>query len=376
MKRILFITPFAPSNIGAAMKFTKKTIDELAHHYSIDLIYFMAEGESTYTPTHPNINVVSSLKVCTFDRILSIVSHPWLYPVFSVRYKYFLANEIRHMMRTAHYDLMFLDHSQSFIYGKDYPEVPKILMSHDVIYQRVLRSSGRLLSSWCHMTEKSYVNMRNSHVFSFSTKDKQIIDKEYCINSHVTCGNIDDIVYDTIPTHKSETFIFFGQWVRKDNYEGLEWFIKNVYPQTPTNMTFKIIGRGLPQQLHTLIKATNRMQYCGFVDNPYQEIANSKAVLSPLFSGAGVKFKVLESIACGTPVIGSEIAFEGIPQEYSSFMQLAHTPQEYIHKMQDITYSIDECIAMKRKFLDNYINPHIIKFIHLLLDDTKDKSDK
>ena len=367
MKKILFITPFAPSNIGAAMKFTKKTIEALAQNHQIDLIYFMAEGESPYSPDSPNINVIKSIKVTTFDRLLSIASHPWLYPIFSVRYKLCVAKEIRRHMKLKHYDLMFLDHSQTFIYGKTYPNIPKILMSHDVIYQRVTRSKGALFSAWCHHTEKVHVRQPNSHVFSFSTKDKQILDQEYCIKSDVTCGNIDDLAYHTIPTHKTDTYLFFGQWVRKDNLDGLEWFLKHVYPKTPTYMTFKIIGRGLPQHLQEYVNVADRIQYCGFIDNPYQEIANSRAVLSPLFTGAGVKFKVLESIACGTPVIGTEIAFEGIPQEYSSFMQIAHTPEEYIYKMQHISYSIDECIAMKRKFIENYINPSIIQYINSLI---------
>ena len=55
MKNILFITPFAPSNIGAAMKFTKKLLETLANSYNVDLIYFRAEGEQDFSPCNANI---------------------------------------------------------------------------------------------------------------------------------------------------------------------------------------------------------------------------------------------------------------------------------------------------------------------------------
>jgi len=34
----------------------------------------------------------------------------------------------------------------------------------------------------------------------------------------------------------------------------------------------------------------------------------SKALISPLFTGAGIKVKVIEALACGIPVIGTDIA--------------------------------------------------------------------
>lgn len=364
MKKILFITPFAPSNIGAAMKFTKKTIETLAENFQVDLVYFVAEGEKEYITEKNNVRILKVYRVKTLNRILSILQRPWLFPTFSVRFRRELKNSLMEWMKERNYDLVFLDHSQTFIYGKQFPNTPKILMSHDVIYQRIARASSSFMSRWCHVTENKLLNQPLSGVFSFSTKDKDIIDKEYGISSFVTSGNIDEIALGTCPQEKHNTFVFFGQWVRKDNSEGLEWFLKNVYDITPETMSFKIIGRGLSEGLQELIKPMKRVEYCGFVDNPYQEIANSRAVLSPLFSGAGVKFKVLESIACGTPVIGTEIAFEGIPTDFSKFMLLANTPEEYVTLMNSVNFPIEECISFKSNFIQKYIDPYVIKYIN------------
>lgn len=368
MKNILFITPFTPSNIGAAMKFTKKTIETLAEKYHIDLVYFRAEGEGDYLPNNPNINVLCTFDVNNKERILCVLQKPWLYPTFSARYRRKLQQLIAEKMKEMQYDLLFLDHSQSFIYGKDYPDVDKILMSHDVIYQRVSRTSNKLIASIAHSSEKQMIVQPKSHVFSFSTKDKLLIDSEYGINSHFTCGNVDDLVYETYPKQINKTYVFFGQWVRQDNSGGLEWFLKEVYDKTPSDSRFVIIGRGLSPELEALVKRKDRIEYLGFVDNPYQIIADSTAVISPLFSGAGVKFKVLESIACGTPVIGTKIAFEGIPNDYSDFMIVANSADEYINQMEAVQFSVDERIEMKTRFLREYVNPYLIKYIDELMN--------
>ena len=366
-KRILFITPFAPSNIGAAMKFTKKTIDNLAEKYIVDVIYFCAEGESEYVPGSSNVHVLASFKVGRKERLLSVLQKPLLFPIFSVRYNTKLITRIKKEGLNCKYSLVFLDHSQSFIYGKLFPYVPKILMSHDVIYQRVSRISGKILSSWCRETEKKMMDIPDADIFSFSTKDQKIIKEQYGLDSFVTSGNVDDLVYTVNPTIITNDFVFFGQWVRKDNSDGLEWFIEKVYPYTRSDYNFKIIGRGLSSSLHAKIVNMKNVEYLGFIENPYQIIANARAVLSPLFSGAGVKFKVLEAMACGTPVIGSDISFEGIPTDYSPMMIHAHSEEEYILAMDSVNTRIEERQILRDLFLKNYVKSQLVSHITSIL---------
>ena len=368
MKKILFISSFVPSNLGAAMKFTKKTIELLSQSYKVDLIYFKTESESEFLPENENIRILNAYNISLKERLLGIIQKPWLFPLFSVRYRRSIARTIKEYERQNHYDLVFLDHSQSFIYGKAFQDTPKILMSHDVIYQRVSRVSTKLMTWWCRLSESKMMHQLNANIFSFSTKDEDIIRTVHGLKSYVTCGNVDEEAIRVIPQEISNDYIFFGQWVRKDNLEGLEWFLKEVFPRMSGEINIKIIGRGLPATIHSLISELERVEYLGFVDNPYQLIANCRAVLSPLFSGAGVKFKVLESLACGTPVIGTNIAFEGIPSKFSDFMIEADTSDEYLNAMQSIDYDKEYRINMKTKFIAEYINPYLVKHIHSILD--------
>ena len=122
-------------------------------------------------------------------------------------------------------------------------------------------------------------------------------------------------------------YVMYGAWNRKENQESIEWILDNIRKES---IRIKIIGGGLSEVLKNKIKNHTNIEYIGFVDNPYFEIAKSKGLLAPLFNGAGVKVKTIESLALGTPVIGTDITFEGIDNitfdGRSAFINISNTP--------------------------------------------------
>jgi glycosyltransferase involved in cell wall biosynthesis len=189
-------------------------------------------------------------------------------------------------------------------------------MSHDVIYQKIKRNKFFYINPFnilLFLTEKIILNSANL-ILTFSHKDKDLIKNNYHLNSEVVSFFIDkkikEINYNEILI--SRKFCFYGAWNRPENREGLIWFINEVLPYVDNEIKFEIIGPGIDASLLNRIKVNDQIQYLGFLDNPYLKIAESQALIAPIFNGAGVKVKVIESLATGTPIIGTEIAFEGI----------------------------------------------------------------
>ena len=112
-----------------------------------------------------------------------------------------------------------------------------------------------------------------------------------------------------------------GNWKRKDNVDGFLWLNHNVFPLIKTKITINVIGKFFPVDRITISNPLVHLNVCGFVDNPYPMIANSRALIAPVFTGAGVKVKVLEALACGTPVVGTDVAFEGIVKNDNMMLQ-------------------------------------------------------
>lgn len=367
MARILFLTPYLPSQKAGGENFTRLLLNDLSKFHQVDLIYFKYSHDEYYVCKSNNIRVLKVIHNSMFLKLWNCMGRLYFHPLFTVRYSWKLSRFIKQQIQSYHYDLVYLDHSQMFLYGKEI-QLPKILMSHDVMAQRFSRNSNKFIWKWVCMSEKRLMMMPNSTIFTFSEKDRNIIQTQYGLDSKVTHFFLDKTIVEASPKSIENRVVFLGKWKRADNFDGLYWFIENVYPYLSTNIHIAIIGTGLPENLLKKISTYQNISYLGFVDNPYEIIANSLAVISPLFTGAGVKVKVIEALACGTPVVGTDIAFEGISSIYDKFMLTASSPQDYLERIELLhTIDIEERNSFKKRFLQNYNSSSITSFINSLI---------
>lgn len=362
MGKILFITAYIPRESNAGAAYTKQLLEELANKHVIDLIFFRSDKKLVYNPSHPNINIVGVYNVSTWSRIVGFICKPWLFPFFTCRFSPLILKRLKNRIRKNGYDFVYFDFSQSFIYSYYLEHPNKILMSHDVIAQKYTRTRKYLLP-WVIRTEHNLLKKGNA-IFTFSPKDSGIIKDLYGIDSQDTTFFINKNVKEAAPTESNNSFIFFGAWKRIENLESLEWFFDNVYGHLRCKSSFVIIGSGLADNMLNRIKSLQNVHYMGYVENPYPLIANAKAMIAPLHKGAGVKVKCIEAMACGTMVIGTSVAFEGISPIYSKLMIKAETTEEFINSIGACEQTIDEKKKNKEWFISSYDKKSILKYIN------------
>ena len=339
-------------------------LEDLSLENVVDLAYFRYSADSYYQSPNKNIRVIATFKNSLIRKILCILSFPFIHPIFSVRFSWLKLFILKRWVKQEKYDIIICDHSQTFLYAKYLDRsIPKILLSHDVIAQRVSRTSSKLMYKVCVLSEKFCINIPNSHVFSFCQKDCDLIESIYNIKALLCLDYIDPKIINVEPSSIGNYFVFIGKWSRADNVDGVVWFMEKVVPLLTEKTNIKIIGKAFPHKYLSHISQNVCIDYLGFVDNPYPLIANAKALLSPLFTGAGVKVKVVESLACGTPVIGTDIAFEGFSSDYSRGMIFAEDANSFAEAMQNLDLSLQERIVLKNKFINSYTSITIPKFI-------------
>lgn len=360
--RILFLTPYVPSDRAGGEKFTRLLLEDLSRENQVDLVYYKYSFDKDYVSPNKNIRVLMVCKNSTAVKLWNSAKYPLLHPTFTIRFSYRLLRFLKKIWKSNAYDLLYLDHSQMLLYGKFFPEAKKILMSHDVMAERYGHKEN-LNAKIVRYSEGCLMRMPNLTIFTFSEKDVGIVKSAYGLEAKHTNFYLDNSIVKAVPKKVENVYVFFGKWKRPDNFDGLKWFFDTVYPSRPKSELFRIIGIGLPKEFSDYIKTLPNVQYLGFVDNPYEIIANSRAVISPIFSGAGVKVKVVESLACGTPVIGNELAFEGISQEFSSFMKKAKTEADYGKVMNSLLNDCEERIKFKKLFLEKYQSQSIPVFL-------------
>lgn len=361
MKKILYITPFVPSERDAGTNFSKQLIEKIAEKNRIDLFYFKYSEDDIYKASNPNINVLTYVSNNKVYKIFNAFLYPILFPLFTVRFNWFVLLTLYRKVCKTNYDIIYFDFSQTFLYAKFLKCSSKVLMSHDVIFQRFERKKSIFLW-WVLKSECFLLHTKNAHIFTFSQKDTNLIAEKYKVPSIPTNFFISHKILEIKDVSCDASFVMFAMWKRADNYIPLQWLMDNVFPYVSKKI--KIIGGGLSKDLKTKIENFQNVEYLGFLDNPYPLISSASALLAPLFSGAGVKVKVVESLACGTPVLGTKIAFEGIDIMYSDFMIHANSANDYINLINNFAISSFDKMKFREKFLNSYSNMSLLNFIN------------
>lgn len=138
-----------------------------------------------------------------------------------------------------------------------------------------------------------------------------------------------------VPTAKKLEFpslFHIGALDWAPNQEGLIWFFNNCWPklhQENPQLKFYLAGRNAPEWFERLVKVQG-VEYLGEINDAYDFI-NSKAVMVvPLFSGSGMRIKIIEGMALGKPIVTTDIGTEGIPTENGNNILIANDANEFI----------------------------------------------
>lgn len=124
-----------------------------------------------------------------------------------------------------------------------------------------------------------------------------------------------------------------GQMGWRPNYEGVDWFLDNVWPNLYNifpELTYKICGRDTPEYLRRKWSSIPGVFVLGFVDDVDKIYEESLAVVSPIFQGAGTCIKVPEAVLHGRKTFATPHAVRGMSKtEISDFkIEICHTAKK------------------------------------------------
>lgn len=97
------------------------------------------------------------------------------------------------------------------------------------------------------------------------------------------------------------------------NQEGIKWLIDEVWPKVKTRVPdaiLRLAGRNMPQWL--LKMEVPGLEVIGEVADAKEFILQGTVMIVPLFSGSGIRIKIIEALAHGKAVITTSIGAEGI----------------------------------------------------------------
>jgi glycosyltransferase involved in cell wall biosynthesis len=220
----------------------------------------------------------------------------------------------------------------------------------------------RILSRRIKKLEKGMMN-RYDLLVPITERDGKILDELGNKKPrHVSQTGIDSSVL--IPNSKKlkhPTLFHIGSLDWTPNQEGLIWFLEKCWPKINDKfpeIKFYIAGRNAPYWFKRKMDLPN-VVFEGEVPDAY-DFMNSKSIMVvPLFSGSGMRIKIIEGMALGKPIITTSIGTEGISTTAGENIMLAETADEFVS-------SISELID-NREFFDK-IGRNAIEYIHEKFD--------
>ncbi|MFN8625052.1 MAG: glycosyltransferase [Candidatus Binatia bacterium] len=214
--------------------------------------------------------------------------------------------------------------------------VPVIVDSVDIEFLRRDRQKRLLgLPPECYQIEKERevaVYRQAEQVWAVSTDDAAQIAE---LNPRIAIvPNIFDRVENVVPFAERRGVCFVGSYSHQPNVDGLRWYRDAVLPRVQ-HIPHTIIGHDAPVDIRAL------PGFIGGVASSVEYVRRARVSIAPVRYGAGLKGKVLEAMACGTPVVTTPIGDEGYaagasraaivtddPEAFAAAIERLHADQE------------------------------------------------
>jgi glycosyltransferase involved in cell wall biosynthesis len=147
---------------------------------------------------------------------------------------------------------------------------------------------------------------------------------------------------------------YLGSMDLQMNVEAVTRFVRDLLPRIRAALRGRevrlvVIGRDPAPALRALATADAGIVLSGTVDDVRPWLRQVHMLVAPLRIGAGTKLKVAEAMSCALPVIGTSLAFAGLPGRAGDHYILADDDDAFVAAVCALSTSSEDRLAMGRR---------------------------
>jgi polysaccharide biosynthesis protein PslH len=127
------------------------------------------------------------------------------------------------------------------------------------------------------------------------------------------------------------TFVYVGNYRHPPNVVAARFFAEEVMPlllRRQPEARFRLVGSNMVQEVMEL-DGKNNVTVVGLVQDVRPELWHASACVAPIFTGTGMRLKVLEALASGTPLIATKLAVRGLSLAHGKHFLEAASAAEF-----------------------------------------------
>lgn len=329
---ILMLTPYLPYPLHSGGQIrTYNLLKKLSHKHHITLCALIKnEKEKEYIPMLSEFCDVKvfkrSAKPFTVTNIFNtaISSYPFLVIRNHVReLKEYLTRELQNPQA---YDLI---HAETFYMMPHLPKtsIPVLLAEQTIEYLGYESYAAKAPSLIRPLLHLDIAKLRRWEHYFWNSCQQLIVmseeDKRF-VQEHVNDKSKVDVVANGVDSawfaqrkrqeEKTPTVLFVGTFRWLPNVEAVKFLAEKVWPIVTKKLPqarLRIVGAH-PDENILKLQNDPSIQVIGNIPDIRDAFTTSHVLAAPVFSGKGTRYKILEGLASGTPVLATSTAVEGL----------------------------------------------------------------
>jgi polysaccharide biosynthesis protein PslH len=329
MKKILYIAPSPPNHLNRIRSLNLlKALQCQAEIHLVCLI--QDEGDYAYLEEHRNLCAETTVfrqprwrsnLQCAFGMLrqsplrTSYCSNSGLHDYLS-------------HLDSSSYDLIYITPLRMAQYARYFPPEKvwvDLTDSMSLYYQRIRRLGVPNFEKLIALYEGKYFRLFEKKILQqYKTIYCSKVDLDYAHSQVSAPGHTSIVIPNVVDLNdfplssrpdQSSSFrlCYWGILSSPFNYTAIEILVNDIFPrlrEKSPDFTLEIIGPNPPR--HLLDTNTEGIIFTGYVQDLMSKLSQMDLFVCPLLLGTGVKNKILQSIACGLPILTTAIGAEGI----------------------------------------------------------------
>jgi GT2 family glycosyltransferase len=214
-----------------------------------------------------------------------------------------------------HPGIVQLEFTQMAQYAADCKPARTILVEHDItfdLYAQMLArqpvsqddwENRRQYDRWLRFETQAWRTV--DCVVTMSEKDRDVVPDSVAIPNGVDLDRFRPSLINPEPGR----LLFIGSFAHPPNVLGLEFFLREVFPQME-GVTLHVIAGQRHQRFWDLRQENVEVE--GFVADVRPAYQRAAVVIAPLVASAGTNIKILEAMAMGKAIVSTDAGINGL----------------------------------------------------------------